>query len=266
MKIQLASDLHLEFLIQLFPGERRVSPAPDAEVLVLAGDVCNGADVIELFGKWPVPVLYVAGNHEGYGHCWYAVVEELKRASRGTAVQFLERKAVEIDGIRFLGCTLWTDYRLRERTTQQHAMQHAERSLNDHRRIRNRDGSAFSAHDALREHERARAWLAAELATPFDGKTVVITHHAPHPLSAHPRYDSDVLTTAFVSDLSALMPGVDVWFHGHKHDGHDYRVGDCRVVANPAGYMLNRSSARSVAELMFENPKFRIECLVDTET
>jgi predicted phosphodiesterase len=67
MKIQLASDLHLEFLARDFPGERLITPAPDADVLILAGDIAVGAEAVELFADWPVPVLYVAGNHESYG-------------------------------------------------------------------------------------------------------------------------------------------------------------------------------------------------------
>ena len=64
MKLQIDSDLHLEFLQDRFPGECLISRAVDADILVLAGDIANGTQSIELFKNWPVPVLYLAGNHD----------------------------------------------------------------------------------------------------------------------------------------------------------------------------------------------------------
>lgn len=83
LRIQLASDLHLELFEVSFPGERLIAPAPDADLLVLAGDVANGIRAIELFADWPVPVLYVAGNHEYYGLSWESTRVDLEQAARG---------------------------------------------------------------------------------------------------------------------------------------------------------------------------------------
>jgi hypothetical protein len=91
MRIQLASDLHLESLQSAFPRERLIAPAWDADVLVLAGDIACGLQAIELFGDWPVPVLYVAGNHEFYGFDFLTVRKDLLDAARGTSVRFLDR-------------------------------------------------------------------------------------------------------------------------------------------------------------------------------
>ncbi len=70
MKIQLTSDLHLEFLERRFPTERIIVPAPGADILVLAGDIHNGAKAVALFADWPVQLLLLAGNHEFYGRSW----------------------------------------------------------------------------------------------------------------------------------------------------------------------------------------------------
>ncbi|WP_274534676.1 hypothetical protein [Aureimonas sp. AU20] len=77
-----------------------------------------------------------------------------------------------------------------------------------------------------------------ELTKPFDGPTVVVTHHAPTPRSIHPRYEGDVANPAFASDLTDLVArvGPDLWIHGHVHDSFDYRIGRTRVLANPKGY------------------------------
>ena len=265
MKIQLASDLHLEFLQRNSPGERLIGPVPGADVLVLAGDIADGAHGFKLFADWPAskptPIIYVAGNHEFYGHSMEPMREKMREGAALNGIHFLENESVEIDGVRFLGSTLWTDYRLRSNRTQRQLMENAQLRLNDHRLIRT-GRHIFTTQDALEQHEIARAWLKSELAKPFAGKTVVITHHGPHPLSVHPRYVGDQLSAAFVSDLSDLMPGVDLWLHGHVHDGFDYQVGRCRVVANPAGYVLNRGYAER-DDYQFENPLFDRNMLVE---
>ena len=263
VRIQLASDLHLEFLARAFPGECTITPARGAELLVLAGDIAKGSAAIELFRTWPVPVVYLAGNHEAYGHVWSQVVERCNAEAQGTPVHFLERGAIELAGVRILGCTLWTDYSLYPTQTQAELMEYAGNRLNDHRLIRRSDGALFSTADALREHELSRAWLTDELARPYKGKTVVVTHHAPHLLSIHPRYEGDALNAAFASDLTGLMGGVNLWMHGHVHDSFDYVVGECRVVANPRGYARNALSANAIEDLSFENPNFQESLVVE---
>ena len=87
-------------------------------------------------------------------------------------------------------------------------------------------------------HKRSRAFIEAELAKPFEGATVVVTHHAPHPRSMHSHYGSDLLSAAYVSDLTAVIEAgqPNLWVHGHVHENFDYRVGATRVVCNPHGY------------------------------
>lgn len=265
MRIQIASDLHLEFLQENFPGERLIAPAHGADLLVLAGDIGNGTQAVQLFGNWPVPVLYVAGNHEFYGHAMEQLRADLRAASCGTSIRFLDNDIADFGGVRFIGTTLWTDYRLTLNRLQSELMDIAEQRISDHGRIRFR-GRAFTARDALAEHESSRAWLKDELDTEYDGRTVVISHHGPHPLSVHPRYAGNPLNAAFVSDLSELVVKADLWIHGHVHDSFDYAVDTCRVVANPRGYARNQNSSPKAHEMRFENPAFDWACVVDVPT
>lgn len=272
MKIQIASDLHLEFVRRRYPGECVVQPAPEADLLVLAGDIANDLDGLEAFADWPVPVLYVLGNHEFYGQDHDELrfrVRQARQEFGQTSVlvldneiadfsgfgQWAQGRAEELSRLRFLGCTLWTDYSLPSVGQQRSAqMDMAARYLNDHRCIRKGD-ELFSPADAHVLHKESRAWLAGEIAQPFDGKTVVVTHHAPHESSVHPAYQGDDLNGAFVSHLPDLVGSVDLWIHGHIHSSMDYCVGRGRVLANPCGYgwsadVLKRQLENKVFEPM----------------
>ena len=263
MQIQIASDLHLEFLERSFPSERLVSPAPGAEVLVLAGDIGNGIAALRHFADWPVPVVYVAGNHEFYDAPLPAMREKIRSECAMLGIKFLDNEVAAFGDVRVLGATLWTDYCLPgNNLTHSQTMDMAARGINDHHLIRIGRNS-FTPADALALHNESRAWLKSELAKPWLGKTVVVTHHGAHLLSVHPRYIENPLNPAFCSDMSQLMPGVDLWLHGHVHDSFDYQVGRCRVVANPAGYVKNRGWARSVSEFDFENPGWNAALVVE---
>lgn len=262
MKIQLASDLHLDML-----GAARtwtlIEPDPTADVLVLAGDIDGAEAAVARFAKWPVPVIYVPGNHEFYDWDWQVIRTALQEVSEGTDFHVLDNGRVDLGGVRFLGCTLWTSFNVRGRTRST-VMDTARATMNDFYLIGNKAGT-FTPEDALKDHEASCKWLEQQLAVPFDGPTVVVTHHAPHPLSIHPRYAGEALNGAFASDLTPLMKHVDLWLHGHVHDSFDYQVDQCRVVANPAGYALNGKAARTEAELILENGDFNSMLVIPVE-
>ncbi len=244
MKLWVFSDLHLEF--DNFRKPLRPRDFPDADVCVVAGDILNGcANSIEWLADEvaPVmPVIFVAGNHEFYGDSIFEGLEWGRQAAaKHPDVHFLENGSVVIDGVRFLGCTLWTDFALDGRAPREIAWAAAtfEGRLNDTRQIAWRRLPAYEAFTAKRAqelHASSRAFLRREM--PFDGQTVVVTHHAPHPRSVHPKYKGGSLNPSFASDLGEMMElwRPALWIHGHVHDSFDYRVRDTRVVCNPCGY------------------------------
>jgi Icc-related predicted phosphoesterase len=256
LKIQIASDLHLDLLHHRFPEFLAVRPA-DADVLVIAGDIHLHDKAVAAFRDWPVPVVYVHGNHELYGGSRASIVARLRESAAGTRVHFLEQGEYVLNGVRFLGCCLWTDYVLFEGMRDQ-AMEESDRYLMDSKRIVNDDGTPFSAANSTIEHAQALAWLTRKLAQPFEGKTVVVTHHAPHPDSIHARFAGNILNAGFITDLTRLIMqySPELWIHGHVHDSFDYRIGATRIVANPRGYARNRNTAATLAELAWENPAF----------
>ena len=232
MRLHVLSDLHLE------RGEFAL-PDVEADVLVLAGDVATGTDGIEWARAHAGdrPVLYLAGNHEFYGHEFPALISELREAARGSAVHVLEDDELILGGVRFLGCTLWSDFEFAGAEVVAESMGICERLVNDYKLIRVGHQTLTAIHTRA-AHEVSRDWLAERLADPFDGPTVVLTHHAP---LIRTRPESPVLRAlggAFASDLTALMGGdrVPLWIYGHTHRPADLEHAGTRVVSNPRGY------------------------------
>jgi predicted phosphodiesterase len=260
IRIAIASDLHLEIrrrhllrdgldetaadaaMAELRQSARQ--SAADADLVIVAGDVAAGIDGLQWAAATfdPLPVIYVAGNHEFYDHERAHLVKLLRDAARGSGnVRFMEQDESEFSlrgrPVRILGCTAWTDYRLYGEALAGEAMRRAEAQMYDHRRIAS-GGRPFSADDARQLHRTARDWLAARLVQPGDVTTIVVTHHAPHAQSIEPRFAGDSLSAAFASDMAPLMHeyGPALWVHGHTHYNVDYTIGRTRVVSHQWGY------------------------------
>ena len=234
MKINVLSDLHLGF------GEMD-RPLNDADLVVLAGDIGPPRQAVAWALRLNKPVLYVLGNHEFYGGSIDRTAAEVKRLCAGTPVQLLDDDDTVIGGVRFLGSTLWTDFRLfGEGDARTEAMAAAQRLMRDFSRIHAGEDPQvlFTPADAAARFQRHAAWLERRLCLPHDGPTVVVTHHAPSRQSIHPRFAGSLLNACFVSDAEALVGAgrAQWWIHGHTHDSFDYAVQGTRVVCNPRGY------------------------------
>ena len=229
MRLRILSDLHLE----IWPIEL---PPADADVVVLAGDIDNGAKGIEWArGAFDVPVIYVPGNHEPYDREFWATLEAMRTAARGTRVELLECGERVIAGVRFLGCALWTDYSLASEAVRAAVIEAARKINPDYHLIRNGERK-FAPEDAIALHREHRAWLAQALERPFEGTTVVVTHFAPHPGSIAPAYAGHPANPGFVVDLDSMMGRSPLWIHGHTHTFFDYLASGTRIVCNPRGY------------------------------
>jgi predicted phosphodiesterase len=218
------------------------------DVVILAGDVDLGAaslDYAATVQKWlAVPVLLIAGNHEFYHAAHHETLLALRHQAAGLSrVYFLENDRLDLRlrdrWVRFLGCTLWTDFALFGTETRDHALAHAAQAMTDFRgTIAIQEHRRFQPEHALALHHRSRAWLEAELAAEFEGVTVVMTHHAPSYRSVPQQYRRDLLSAAYASDLEVLLQnrGTALWVHGHTHTSMDYVSGSTRVICNPRGY------------------------------
>jgi Icc-related predicted phosphoesterase len=254
MRIWPVSDLHLrqEDAMHL----RMPIQIPEADVCLLGGDVTEGfANAIHFAGNiiaQKMPVIMVHGNHDVYRSSIDRANSESKFLAKAFKIHFLENDEIVLDGVRFVGATLWTDYRLpiggmyTKKTVEQRLKElfHiVPRELADfaeiYRSDERKEGETgfITIQEIIRRHDESRAYIDGVLATPFDGKTVVLTHHAPLGRSIHPSFEGEITNAAFASDLSDLIAArrPDVWVHGHVHHFLDYMESDTRIICNAKG-------------------------------
>ncbi len=225
MRINYFSDIHLEF-------GRLEHPQTDADLVIAAGDIGIGRQGINWLKGLNKPVIYIAGNHEFYTHEYKRTLNMLRNSCLNSNIYFLEKNVLIIDGIRFLGCTLWTDLLIEG---EKKSIELAAR-LNDFRNIRFKE-AAFNQATFTRLHRSSMLWLENELDEPFGGKTVVITHHAPLHKSWH-EGNNELKKIAYCNSLNGLIHkhNICVWFHGHIHSQNNYIVAGTRILSNTRGY------------------------------
>jgi hypothetical protein len=247
LKLQLLSDLHLE------TESYQPVPAPGAEVLVLAGDIDATWRSFELFRGWPVPVLFVPGNHEFDRRDVDEAREALRRHVQDQGLRMLDDESVVLTDaqgrrVRFVGSTRWCDFDAFGPAGRERAMRaggYFQKVMQS-----THHGQPFDV-DAVRALAlESRAWLAMELARTGDwDATVAVTHFAPSLKSADPRYGRQPGTASFCNDDEDLLqmtvpagqasgqPAARLWLHGHLHCRHDYRLGGTRIVSNARGHV-----------------------------
>ncbi len=188
------------------------------------------------FARSSKPVIYVPGNHEFYGESIHSLPAALRLLAKASSIHLLDNDEVRLGDVRFLGATLWTNYELYGIDRIGEVTAHADRHLNDYICIQGDNARSLTPGQTVSLHLRAVDWLARKLDEPFDGKTVVITHHAPHPGSLIPRHEGKLINAAYASDLTHLMGKAVLWIHGHTHHCVDYTINGTRIVTNPKGY------------------------------
>jgi len=229
---------------------------PDVDVMIMAGDLVPH---MERGVRWlrqrvqDRPVIYIPGNHEFYGTDIDRTVEKARDAAAGTNIHVLQNDAVVIDNVKFVATTLWTDFAIFGDVER--AMIVAGNGMNDFRRIRkDQYARRLRPIDTLARHQDSRKYLEAELSKQHWGPVVVVTHHGPDLMSAKPEHKADILTAAFVSDLTELITKTSptLWVYGHTHRSDDRMIGSTRILSNAKGY----GPYRSIGLAAWENPLF----------
>lgn len=256
MKISVASDLHLEY--QYYDGlKKKFLGDHNKEVLVLAGDIIPASIIssksMSSESKWLrnwikhdfrqmtmfyEKIIMVMGNHDYYDSLFADAKKIIEDEMADLGIDnlvILDNQSIIIRNMRFVGCSLWTDYNRGD----PHLMLNAKEMVNDYKRMK------VSPEFLYKKHQESMEWLEFVFKTPteqhFYGvetpKTVVVTHHAPTFKSCDPRYGNEMsgLYASDVSDYIHNHPEIMYWFHGHTHYPIDYEVGRTRIISNPVG-------------------------------
>jgi len=268
MRIWFLSDLHHH---ASWPFEAP-AVAPDADVIVIAGDATEELSrraipwIAETFNRFGLPVIYVPGNHDYYkANLTYEAAKAQLVADHHDLHLLATGQSVVIAGTRFVGATLWTDFDLGQ---YGHVAEfEAGRSMNDFRYIR--FGAEYRKalpKDMIDAHYEQRARIEKILSQPFDGPTVVVTHHAPLERSLQTGRQEGPLDAAYASDLSDLIERYrpELWLHGHIHVSHDYIHDRTRIRTNPRGYLVGRMM-HGRGDLRPENPAFDPKFVVEVD-
>lgn len=244
------TDLHLEFR----PFDWRGLDWSGIDGILIGGDTdveLRHLDFdLELVEGTGLPVVMIWGNHEAYGSDIddlrsreHNRLAELRNA--GVPLHVLHGDAIEIAGARIIGATLWTDFELFEGRAGLARVVAADYVM-DYRAIR-RSGRGLKPDDTAALHATERRRILSLLDEPFDGPTLVMTHHMPSFRCVSARYATDYTTPAFASELlpDILDRHVDAWLYGHSHDNVEFDAqgahGPIRFRSNPRGYNGERT-------------------------
>lgn len=232
MRVQIISDIHLEFEIRKFDFS-------GCDLLILAGDVYLGTGGFTWISEKvkDIPVIYVLGNHEYYKNAWPKLLHEIKESAKGTNIHVLENDSVCIEGITFHGATLWTDFALFG--NPEIARFESQYCMNDYKLIRcDPSYSKLRASDTQRMHNESLRWFQKSLGESTTETNVVVTHHAPSIKSIQEKDRNELISASFTSNLEDFIDKTkpDLWIHGHIHAASDYFIGKTRVICNPVGY------------------------------
>lgn len=243
LSLAVASDLHFEFHRK---DPQWLPPLPTAcDVLVLAGDigVGNGATqaVFRIAEALPdTNIVWVAGNHEFYQQHIGKQLDKYRRdCAKHSRVFFLENEAVEIEGYRFLGCTLWSGFDCLGEKSIKAAMLEAQACISDFSLIRTAaEGRPFAPTDAAHRYVESYRWLEAQLAGSEPARTVVVSHFPPCRETRHQGLPVNPLTPYFQANCDELVSCYQpvLWLYGHNHWTDNITLGNTRLISNQLGY------------------------------
>lgn len=249
MKIAYASDVHREFHPDI---PNWLPPLPsECDVMILAGDIADSRyaidTVMRIADALPAStILFIAGNHEFYGVSIDNQIMQFRQAfADEPRIHYLENDSITIGDVRFLGCTLWSDFNVLGKDYVRPSMKEAERYIADFQMIRDKAGSSpFLPISAVQRFRESRDWMIKSLKEPTDHKTVVITHFPPCAETRHQAIPTDILTPYFQANCRGIIEKFqpDVWIYGHNHYSLDITIGKTLVTSNQLGYPEEASS------------------------
>ncbi len=243
------SDLHLEW-----GNKITIDKIDGVDILVLAGDIGSYKSHLGFIQDCckKYKVIYVLGNHEFYGHS----LKEVRDFWKSVEIEnfyFLDDSSVVVDGIEFIGSTLWVNFN----NGDFHSMYNAPNEIKDFQKIINSTGDEYiTPEDVLLEFQKSFKFLEKAIYEKSQFKKVLVTHYGVSHQSVHPKYLQNIqymkLNHYYTNNLDYFIGYSELCLaiHGHMHTSADYMIGDCRVFCNPLGYPESLNSSFSSAKII----------------
>lgn len=236
MKIQYASDLHVEFTQNTyFLHSNKLIPR--ADILVLAGDIypfCKSTDTVKFFDYLSESfkqVYWLPGNHEYY----YSDIiryHKFKANPIRDNIHIVNNDVVSLDGVNLIFSTLWGHISPQnELYIKSHVSDFTAISI---------DGEDFRPKHFNQAHDVAITFLTKELENRREEKNIVITHHVPTLFDYHEEYKKSPICEAFVVELYDFIEKYqpEAWVYGHSHiNTPEFTIGKTRMLTNQLGYV-----------------------------
>ena len=259
IKIQIVSDLHLEFWEE---KNKFNFIKPTAPNLALLGDICCcGSDEdFKIFMRFIMEILplyekifMVPGNHEYYHNPNKKVkitdvntVEGIEKRistffkeTNPTKLYLLNNRAIIINqgkqNYMIVGTTLWT-------WIPENMRKKIENNMNDYNFIYEKPNQKITATYVANTHIKAVKYIQNKIkkAKELNCKVIVFTHHKPY---ISENYGLTENSYAYESDLAKLFnKNLVLWAYGHTHIADNRNINGTLLYSNPKGYKGQRTN------------------------
>lgn len=240
MKLQYASDLHLEFpenreYIHNFPLR------PVGEILILAGDIVslnqihNHTDFLDYISDNFKLTYWLPGNHEYY----HSDISEIN-GENGFINEKIKENIILVNNTsvmtgthRLIFSTLWTKISRGFSFFLEAGYPDFSHILKDLKR--------FGTDQYNQLHEESVSFLKSMLEECKNSKTIVITHHMPTFRNYPEEFRGNIFNELFAVELEELIEeaGPEYWIFGHHHSSREeFSIKRTLLTSNPLGYIM----------------------------
>ncbi len=280
MKIDILSDLHIDFYFRKKPAEDQIRTLYESilgnhngystgDMLIVAGDIGHYNKqniqalkrIKDVFGYQHI--ICVLGNHD------YYLIDHASRANYGQnslervqrmrelinkeeGMYCLDGNIIEINGVKFGGCDSWYDgeYIRRHFWKKDEEYMKGYVSLLWRRSMADADYIYGMEWQAYAKHQKQK------LESIYQKADVMITHINPSIEKVHTneKYRNEDTTGYFTFDGSHFLKegSMQYWIFGHTHDRMEYEAHGVKCLCNPMGYPNESLNGQSIQPMQIE--------------